>query len=286
MLHIRPLTQSDLPAALRLSTQAGWNQLDADWLRLLRLFPEQCLGGCVEDQLVATATLATYDGRLGWVGMILVDEAHRSRGYGGAMFDAILSLAERLGIATLGLDATELGQPLYSARGFRSFGAINRWVGQASRCPEGVGRCVIPVENDWPDILALDRESTGMNRSSLLRMIAGEPGGIVARILREAGRLVGFALARPGRTAVQIGPVISRSSQAAGLIIDAVRHDLSQSGIACPILIDIPAGSLLEPLVSARGLTIKRRLVCMFRPQAMSELLSPSYAAAIGFELG
>lgn len=116
-------------------------------------------------------------------------------------------------------------------------------------------------------------------------MIAGE-ASVAARILREDNRLVGFAMGRPGRTAFQIGPVIARSAQAAGFVVDAVRDDLSRMGVTLPILIDIPGGSLLEPVVAARGFSIKRRLQRMYRPQAMSGLPSPGPAAAISFALG
>src|SRR5687768_10315056 len=99
MLKVDRLSESDIDAALRLSTAAGWNQLGADWRRLIDLWPQFCLAGRVDGALVATATLAVYPqtaaglhaSPVGWVGMILVDPAHRRRGYGGAMFDAVLA---------------------------------------------------------------------------------------------------------------------------------------------------------------------------------------------------
>src|SRR5687768_3853716 len=61
MFRIDALTLTDLPGALRLSAQAGWNQIDADWRRLVDLWPATCLAGRDDDgQLIATATLAVY----------------------------------------------------------------------------------------------------------------------------------------------------------------------------------------------------------------------------------
>src|SRR5688572_17106434 len=117
MLEINPLQEADLPGALRLSTQAGWNQIDADWRRLIALWPDTCLAGRVDDQFVATATLATY-GDVGWVGMVLVDESHRRRGFGGQMLDAILDLGRARDVRVFGLDATDAGRPVYLRRGF------------------------------------------------------------------------------------------------------------------------------------------------------------------------
>src|SRR5437660_1609204 len=103
MLLIDPLNEGDIPDAVRLSTQAGWNQIDADWRRLLAVWPGYCFAGRMNGRLVATVTLATYGAAVGWVGMLLVDEEHRGRGYGIAMLDAALAAADAAAVATVGL---------------------------------------------------------------------------------------------------------------------------------------------------------------------------------------
>jgi GNAT superfamily N-acetyltransferase len=284
MLHIRPLTEADVVAALRLSTQAGWNQLETDWLRLLRLFPGQCLGGCLDGQLIATATLATYGQRLGWVGMILVDAAHRRRGYGAQMLDAILALADRLGIATTGLDATDLGQPLYRKRGFLPACPINRWVGSGKAGLGPASDCATLVDTDWPDIFSLDQAMTGLDRSHLLRAIASAPG-VLSRVVREHGQLAGFACIRPGRIAAHIGPLVARSSHAAQHLLECLPDAAAMGQL--PILMDVVGGSGLEPIITARGFAIQRRLTRMYRPQIPPMLPSPAcLIAAASFALG
>lgn len=42
MTKIRLMTTGDLRLGLKLTNQAGWNQIEADWLRFLQLEP----GGC------------------------------------------------------------------------------------------------------------------------------------------------------------------------------------------------------------------------------------------------
>ena len=42
-MEVRRLTPSDIPAALELSSDAGWNQTQADWRMLLGMEPEGCL---------------------------------------------------------------------------------------------------------------------------------------------------------------------------------------------------------------------------------------------------
>ena len=76
--------------------EAGWNQLAADWRRLLTLWPATCLAGCLGDRLVATATLALF-GPVGWIGMILVEQSQRRQGYGGEILARSSAAAMRRG---------------------------------------------------------------------------------------------------------------------------------------------------------------------------------------------
>ena len=41
-LEIRLLSESDIPAAMKLKEAAGWNQTENDWRCLLRLEPHGC----------------------------------------------------------------------------------------------------------------------------------------------------------------------------------------------------------------------------------------------------
>lgn len=97
MLDVRPLTADDLDAARGLSTQAGWNQIAADWRRFLRLSPTGCFAGVVDDEVVATTAVITYGTDVSWIGMVLVDERHRGQGYGSRIFERGLEYAEREG---------------------------------------------------------------------------------------------------------------------------------------------------------------------------------------------
>ena len=59
MAQPRNLEINDLPAALELSTLAGWNQTADDWRLLLELAPSGCFGIEVDGRVVATATLTS-----------------------------------------------------------------------------------------------------------------------------------------------------------------------------------------------------------------------------------
>ena len=104
-MTIRPLTEEDAPGGLRLSTQAGWNHLDVDWQRCITLCPRTTIG-VFDDTLIATCS-ATPFGRLGWIGLFLVDEAHRRKGLGTRVFDALLTAGREEGIERIALPHIE-----------------------------------------------------------------------------------------------------------------------------------------------------------------------------------
>jgi len=59
---MRKLTYGDIPSAIQLSAEAGWNQTVEDWCTLIELTPEGCLAIEFDGDLAATTTLLCYDG--------------------------------------------------------------------------------------------------------------------------------------------------------------------------------------------------------------------------------
>lgn len=291
MLNIHPLTAADIPAALRLSTQAGWNQIEADWTRLLDLWPDSCLAGWDGDRLVATGTLAIYGTQVGWIGMILVDEACRGRGFGGAIFDAILKKADEIGVECLGLDATDLGRPVYLKRGFVDACAIHRWISEPGRTRTEPGRKAT-AEFDLdsllvhltPGVIAWDRRKSRVDRAALLRHIEAE-GGAGARVLIGKDKSLRAAvIVRPGRIADHIGPVVAETAEDAGEIVELILN--AESRAERPLFIDAMATGAFESVLFRMGFVMQRRLTRMMRPRPDSALTTRHVFAAGGFELG
>ena len=76
---LRNLVASDIPAAIGLSEEAGWNQTSEDWRMLIDLAPQGCLAIEADGQLAATTTLLCYGRRLAWIGMVLTRVSKRGR---------------------------------------------------------------------------------------------------------------------------------------------------------------------------------------------------------------
>lgn len=242
------LSETDLPDLLRLSEAAGWNQTEEDWKRLLELEPEGCFGLAVEGRIGASATVITYGRELAWIGMVLTLPEYRGRGYATQLMQRCLDYCGLRGIATVRLDATEQGRPVYAKLGFVDEYEVQRRAGSLAPCEPR------PAAFDF----ALDRQAFGADRS---------------RLLERTG------CARPGRLASYIGPVTARTAAEA-------REIVLHCGLSGPCFWDVPAANppALE-LAESLGFRPVRRLMRMRRGPAVAE--RPEFVFALaGFEYG
>src|SRR4051812_29690635 len=110
------LGAEDAAGGLALSTEARWNQNEADW----RFFLTRGTVYGVRDsdrRLVASAALLPYSSGNAWISMVLVTESWRRRGIATRLVDACLDTAHRMNLATW-LDATPDGAKVYGPLGF------------------------------------------------------------------------------------------------------------------------------------------------------------------------
>ena len=112
----QPLRTDWVESALKLSTQAGWNQVGADWVRLMNLREGGVKVLIHGGEVRASYSILALGSDLCWIGMLLVDESLRGRGLGKAVFASALRDARSW--RTVGLDATALGSPSISSRVF------------------------------------------------------------------------------------------------------------------------------------------------------------------------
>jgi GNAT superfamily N-acetyltransferase len=123
----RDLALDDIPPAMEPSIAAGWNQTPEDWDRILGLSPHGCRCIEVAGKVIATTTVLVYETALAWVGMVLTHPEHRRQRLATCLVEDAIANAERDGVFTLKLDATDEGRPLYESFGFIVEGAVERW---------------------------------------------------------------------------------------------------------------------------------------------------------------
>jgi GNAT superfamily N-acetyltransferase len=211
----------DAPAGLVLSTEARWNQNEADW----RFFLARglVLGVRVGVRLVATAALLPYSAGQAWISMVLVTADFRRRGIATQLVDACLAAAAKRGLTTW-LDATPDGATVYGPLGFKPTSQLRRL-----RLTEPQRTAVASSLSDGnlDTLVTHDTDAMGFDRRTLLSEFSARPGSRIA----SDGQAI--ALVRDGRTARHIGPLLAGNADQALVLVEAIVH--SETG---PWLID------------------------------------------------
>ncbi|HEV8604619.1 MAG TPA: GNAT family N-acetyltransferase [Tepidisphaeraceae bacterium] len=265
-LEISRLEEWDLPEALRLSTQAGWNQTMEDWARVHFAGEGSCFVGRANGEVVASGTLASYENECGWIGMMLVDARYRGRGFGRAMLGRLVGRVDELGLRWVGLDATEMGRPLYAKGGFRAVGGVDRWkISRAHATLPITGLRSFDSMADEEAVRRLDLAASGMDRGKLLSYLQREERGEFVVCEREA--IVGFGASRPGRMGAYIGPVLADSAEIAAGIVSGLLERLAPSR-ETPVFMDVPRGSAITPWLIEQGFEVSRKLTRMVRGES------------------
>jgi GNAT superfamily N-acetyltransferase len=206
-IDIVELGVGDAQAGLELSTEAGWNQNEADW----RFFLSKGAVFGLRDgaRLVATAALLPYSAGNAWISMVLVTADFRRRGIATKLVDACLRVAKRRGLTTW-LDATPAGATVYGPLGFMPNLQLRRLRLQK---PEGTAIPRSLSTGNLDALAARDGSAMGFDRSTLLSEFSARPGSRVVSDDRA------MALVRDGRTARHIGPLLAdRADQALALV--------------------------------------------------------------------
>ena len=209
-LDLVELGVGDAPAGLLLSTEAHWNQNEADW----RFFLSKGIVFGVRDgkQLVATAALLPYSAGNAWISMVLVTTNWRRRGVATKLVDACLDAATKLGLTTW-LDATPDGANVYGPLGFTPTLQLRRLRLEA---PKGVQVLQSLSTCSISDFVARDVSAMGFDRSPLLTEFGGRTGSRMISLGNAS------ALVRDGRAARHIGPVFAETHQSAFALVDAI----------------------------------------------------------------
>jgi GNAT superfamily N-acetyltransferase len=265
------LGAADAAAGLVLSTEAHWNQNEADW----RFFLTRGIvfGIRDKDRLVATAALLPYSAGNAWVSMVLVTETWRRRGIATRLVDTCLEAAKTQGL-TSWLDATPAGANVYGPLGFTPTIQLRRLRLENSAPPapssaEPMSSC------DAGEFAGRDRRAMGFARDNLLAEFFARPA---SRLVSNGDAM---ALVRDGRTARHIGPLFAGKAERALALVEAIVR--SERG---PLLIDAVStqDEFLRGL-TASGWNIERPFQRMRFGRAITQAAQLPFAVA-GPEFG
>jgi GNAT superfamily N-acetyltransferase len=211
-LAIAQLGTGDVVGGIALSSEAHWNQNEADWLYFLT--KGIVFGMRDRGRLIATAALLPYSASDAWISMVLVTESWRRRGLATRLVDTCLNTATRLGL-TSWLDATPAGAAVYGPLGFTPTIQLRRL-----RLEQAPASGAAPSAGTIDELITCDISALGFDRRELLQELGGRAGSRLVSI-GDA-----MALVRDGRTARHIGPLFATTPvHALGLVKNIVANE-------------------------------------------------------------
>jgi ribosomal protein S18 acetylase RimI-like enzyme len=201
---------------------------------------------------------------------VLVTENERRRGHGTRLLRRCIAAIDATGAAA-GLDATELGRPVYLPLGFRDVYAISRWSAPAAPIapmtplapPQGLA--VRPAAaHDLARMADCDRRCSGLERPAILQHLLVRAPQLALVAERADGSIAGFSLGRDGHRATHIGPAMVED-QAVGLAL----LSRALAAVRGPAILDVPDRQrAIGQWLQTQGATAPRSFMRMLRGTA------------------
>jgi len=244
----RPLFRAELDIALEWAAAEGWNPGLADADAFWAADPEGFWGMEADGELIGSASIVSYSGKLGFVGLFIVRSEWRGQGLGTAFWNFFIArLRDRLQPgASASLDGVFAMQPYYAKSGFVFSHRNLRMEGLGQ--PNAIGGDFADLADlPFETICAYDEAHFGTARPEFLkRWISPADGRGLARC--RHGEVTGIGVIRPCRRGYKIGPLFADDPGAA----QALFRELSAHAAGQPIFLDIPENNPDAVALAAR----------------------------------
>ena len=215
--RLHSLSVADIPDLIALSDSVGWDYDEAEIRTILsigKVFGHKDDG----DRVVSSAAIIAYEDRLATVGMVIVHESCRGRGYGRDLMQACLAAVP--GDTTIMLIATADGEPLYKSLGFATVERIHKFLRPGGKLaapplPPTATYQIVPMsEADFASVALLDQKALGSRREHFLQARMRQAATcLVAKT--ESGTTVGYGFAIQGPVNLIAGPIVAQDADMA-----------------------------------------------------------------------
>jgi GNAT superfamily N-acetyltransferase len=209
-------------------------------------------------EIVAVAGAIAY-GHFCWVGLVATDPGRQRQGLATTISRHCVEWARVRGCATIALDASGAGRPVYERLGFQAVGGTAE-LSLPPEIPDASGSTSVRrASREGIDaLLGLDRRIFGADRGRLLRDLSRQDDArcYVAEI---SGEVRGYLFARKRL----LGPGCAVDEASARELVRAALADRIASGVDGRPHLLLPIESRYRDLLLGLGLRIERRLAHM-----------------------
>ncbi|MEU6556583.1 GNAT family N-acetyltransferase [Streptomyces sp. NPDC046915] len=246
-LVITQATLADWPVISGWAADEGWNPGLSDGPAFFAQDPEGFFLGRIDGEPVSAVSVVNYGTDYAFLGCYLVRPDLRGRGHGITTWKTALAHA---GNRTVGLDGVVAQQDNYRQSGFELAYRTIRFAGTAPAAepPAGV-RPAGPA--DLAAVTAYDSACHPADRPRFLAEWLTAPGHRTV-VRHDGDRLTGYAVIRPARDGLRVGPLFADGADDARALFAALTAESAGAQVA----VDVPEpNAAAVALAEAAGLT-------------------------------
>jgi GNAT superfamily N-acetyltransferase len=194
-LTIRPWTKEDIPYVCQSVSREQWGHTRNDIERCWHWEPKGCLIVGEEGVRLGHVSCIAY-GKLGWIGLLIVNPELRGKGIGTALMEKAITHLRETGVESIRLEAVEEVVPLYERLDFRQEFASLRYQGRMTAVTSASSKAGVSTvrPQDLPELVAFDSDSFGTGRARVLRsLVEGNP---LHSFMAKREELLGYVVCR------------------------------------------------------------------------------------------
>lgn len=229
---IAVMPKQDLSTAIGWAKDEGWNPGVKDTAVFYQADPTGFLAGKYDEHIIATISAVKYGHDFGFIGLYIVKNEFRGKGYGLALWNAAIdSLAGR----NIGLDGVLAQQENYKKSGFKLAHRNIRFAGKSMNAISMMPT-VSAAQVAFEEIAAYDSQFFPDERSAFLKQwVAPENSNTL--LIMDNSRIMGYGAVRACERGFKIGPLNAETADIAAELFVALTATIPDKS---EIFLDIP----------------------------------------------
>lgn len=236
----RQLQKEEVEFVYELNAIELWNDRIEDLMRMLEYEPEGCFLAELDGTPAGHIFSVSY-GKLGWIGLLIVDKAYRRMGIGRSLMLKALHYLLSQGVETIRLEAVPEISKLYREIGFVDEYDSLRFKGNPSRVLPAENRSVASMkEKTIEEVAEFDAGYFGAKRTKVLRRLY-QAYPELCFVSHKESRISGYIMCRKVENGYKVGPwvCIPKEEETAKYLLTAClekldREDTVYVGVPAP----------------------------------------------------